>query len=97
MSDYSSSRARLFKVFKDLVKHVDFEDALYYREGEELPQVTIRIGDKLVPIAHGGQALPPNEGPSMDRLWEDRETILAIPPRHRPPDAIRGWHCWSRD
>jgi hypothetical protein len=49
------SRARPFRVFKDLVKHVDFEDALYYREGEELPQVTIRIGDKLVLIAQGGK------------------------------------------
>ena len=32
-----------------------FEDALFFREGEDLPQVTIRIGDKLVFIAQGSK------------------------------------------
>jgi hypothetical protein len=49
------SRARVFRVFKNLVKHVDFEDALFFREGEDLPQVTIRIGDNLVFLAQGGK------------------------------------------
>jgi hypothetical protein len=31
------SRARPFRVFKDLVNHVDVKDALYFRKGEELP------------------------------------------------------------
>lgn len=85
-------------MFKNLVKHVDFEDALFYREGEDLPQVTIRIGDKLVFIAQGAKLYPLKE----DLRWTDYEktekpSLLFHPASDPSPHAIRGWHRWSRD
>ena len=92
------SRARVFRVVKNLVKPIDFEVALFYREREDPPQVTIRIGDKLIFITQGGKLYLLMK----DLRWTDygktkKPSLLFHPASDPSPHAIRGWHRWSGD